>query len=91
MYLDMEKDETREAVAMVGVDASSRQQEAVKNQEEIGVVSQQPYAIGYQTIWAAVCTTAPKKSVTIERSVLTPPAWIDLSNLDDSSYSEYLY
>ena len=34
-------------------------------------------SMGYQTIWAAVETTAPKKSVVIEKNVLSNPAWID--------------
>ena len=91
LYLNMKKDETREVVAMVGVDATRRQQEAIRKGEEIGVVSQQPYAMGYQTMLTAVQTTAPKKSVSIEKKILTPPAWIDASNLDDPAYSEYLY
>lgn len=91
MYLDMKKDETRDAVAMVGVDATTRQQKAIREGEEIGTVSQHPYAIGYQTIWTAVQTTAPKKSVSIERSVLIEPAWIDGVSLDNPAYSAYLY
>ena len=62
-----------------------------RNGEEIGCVSQQPYAMGYQTIWAAVETTAPKKSVVIEKNVLSNPAWIDADCLDDPDYSGYLY
>jgi len=47
--------------------------------------------MGYQTIWAAVETTAPKKSVVIEKNVLSNPAWIDADCLDDPDYSGYLY
>ena len=43
------------------------------------------------TIWAAVETTAPKKSVVIEKNVLSNPAWIDADCLDDPDYSGYLY
>ena len=53
--------------------------------------AEQPYAMGYQTIWAAVETTAPKKSVVIEKNVLSNPAWIDADCLDDPDYSGYLY
>ena len=63
MYLNLEKSDEHDAPALVGVDATTKQQEAIRNGEEIGCVSQQPYAMGYQTIWAAVETTAPKKSV----------------------------
>ena len=91
MFLDMEKDDENHKVAMVGVDATTRQQKAIKDGEEIGVVSQQPYAMGYQTIWTALQATAPKKSVVIERKFLINPAWIDEEGLDNPEYSDYLY
>ena len=91
MYLDLEKSDEYDAPALVGVDATTKQQEAIRNGEELGTVSQQPYAMGYQTIWAAAETTAPKKSVVIEKNVLSNPAWIDADCLDDPDYSGYLY
>ena len=57
LYLDMKKDETKDSIVMVGVDATAKQQEAIRNSKEVGVVSQQPYAMGYQTIWTALLTT----------------------------------
>ena len=65
--------------------------EAIRNGEEIGCVSQQSYAMGYQTIWTAAETTAPKKSVTIEKNLLLNPAWIDSESVDDPDSSAYLY
>ena len=91
LYLGMEKDETRDSIVMVGVDGTAKQQEAIKNGQEVGVVSQQPYALGYQTMWTALQTTAPKKSVEIKRNMRIDPAWIDASNMDDPAYSAYLY
>lgn len=91
MYLELDKGDVKDAPALVGVDATTKQQEAIRNGEEIGCVSQQSYAMGYQTIWAAVETTAPKKSVTIEKELLLNPAWIDAENLDDPDSSAYLY
>ena len=91
MYLELEKSDEGDVPALVGVDATTKQQEAIRNGEEIGCVSQQPYAMGYQTIWTAVETTAPKKSVTIEKNLLLNPAWIDAENLDDPDISGYLY
>ena len=44
---------------------------AIRNAKEVGVVSQQPYAMGYQTIWTALLTTAPKKSVEIKEATHT--------------------
>ena len=87
----MPKDETKEPLMMVGVDATAKQQEAIRNSKEVGVVSQQPYAMGYQTIWTALQTTAPKKSVDIEKNLRIDPAWIDASNIDDPVNSAYLY
>lgn len=91
LYLDMKKDESRDVVAMVGVDATTRQQEAIRNGEEIGVVSQQPFAMGYQTIWTALQATAPRKQVEIKKNILIEPAWIDASNLDNPNYADYIY
>lgn len=91
LYLQMEKSEESDLPVLVGVDATTMQQEAIRNGEEIGCVSQQPYAIGYQTMWAAIQATAPKKSVTIEKNVLLNPAWIEEDCLDDPAYSAYLY
>lgn len=91
MYLDLEKSDEGDTPALVGVDATTKQQEAIRNGDEIGCVSQQPYAMGYQTIWTATETTAPKKSVTIEKNLLLNPAWIDAESLDDPDFSAYLY
>lgn len=92
LYLDMEKNEEEAGIpAMVGVDATSRQVEAVKNGEEIGIVSQNAYAMGYQTMWAAIRSTAPKKKVKVERELLLSPAWIELSNIDNPDYGNYIY
>ena len=91
LYLDTEKIGDH-VLTMVGVDATSKQQEAIRNGVEAGVVSQDPYRIGYQTILAAVQLTAPKEEVSgVERTVLYDPAWIDSSSLDDPEYSDYLY
>lgn len=91
MYLNMKKDETRDAVVMVGVDGTSKQQDAVRNGEELGFVSQQPYAMGYQTAYTALLATAPKKSVKIKKNLRIDPAWVDKNTIDDPSYSAYLY
>lgn len=91
MFLSVNKDNSENKVAMVGVDATSKQQEAVKNGEELGILSQNPYAMGYQTMWAAIQSTAPKKEVTIDKKVLLDPAWIDAENLESEDYANYLY
>ena len=91
MFLDVNKDTGENKVAMVGVDATTKQQEAIKNGEELGVLSQNPYAMGYQTMWAAIQTTAPKKEVKIEKKVLLDPAWIDAENIESEDYADYIY
>ena len=91
LYLGLEKSDAGDAPALVGVDATTKQQEAIRNGEEIGCVSQQSYAMGYQTIWTAAETTAPKKSGTIEKNLLLNPAWIDSESVDDPDSSAYLY
>lgn len=91
LYLGLEKSDAGDAPALVGVDATTKQQEAIRNGEEIGCVSQQSYAMGYQTILTAAETTAPKKSVTIEKNLLLNPAWIDSESVDDPDSSAYLY
>ena len=65
--------------------------EAIKNGEELGVLSQNPYAMGYQTMWAAIQSTAPKKETKIEKQVLLDPAWIDAENLGSEDYANYMY
>ena len=96
MYLNMEKENTAEdsAIAMVGVDATTRQQEAIRNGEEIGVISQDPFTMGYQTIWAALQASIDPEEETeleIEKEILLKPVWLNLDNLDDPNYSNYIY
>lgn len=92
LYLDMDKPENEEGnIAMVGVDATTRQQEAIRDGEEIGVISQDPYAMGYETMWTALKTTAPRKQAKIVKGVLLEPAWIDRNNLDNPEVSNYIY
>lgn len=95
MYLNMDKNEGNEEngrAAMVGVDGTSRQLEAIEAGEEIGLVSQDPYTMGYQTILTALLTTLPEEDeVEIEKEVLLNPVWLDRGNLDDPEYSNYIY
>ncbi len=92
MYLDMEKNEENDRVAMIGVDGTSRQLEAIQSGEEIGLISQDPYTMGYQTILTALMTTVPEeKEVEIEKEILLRPVWLELANLEDPEYSNYIY
>lgn len=91
MYLGLEVQEN--APLMIGVDATTKQQEAVHDGREYGIVSQDPYEIGYQTILVSAQVTDPeyKSQAEIEKITLLPPAWIDSSNIDDPQYSNYIY
>lgn len=91
LYLDMDKDEAQDKIAMVGVDATTRQQKAIRDGEEIGVISQQPYNMGYETAWIALKATAPRKLADITKGEYLEPAWIDLDNLDNPEYSDFIY
>lgn len=99
MYLNMDKNEEMGKIAMVGVDCTTRQQEAIRSGDEIGVVSQDPTIMGYQTIWTALQTTAELEEAPEEESeepgfeqeILLKPVWLDRDNLDDPKYSNYIY
>ena len=91
LYLDLAKEETRDAVAMVGVEATERQQEAIRKGEEIGVVALDPFAVGYHAVWAAVQATAHSASLEIPGQILLPPAWVTRQNIDDPQLADYLY
>lgn len=91
LYLDMDKDESQRKIAMVGVDATTRQQKAIQDGDEIGVISQQPYNMGYETAWTALKATAPKKLADITKGVYLEPAWIDVNNLENPEYSDFIY
>lgn len=91
LYLSVDKREN--APVMVGVDASTVQQDAIKNGQELGCVSQDPYEIGYQTIIAAAqaMSTDDEQAAAVEKNVLLEPGWIDTSNIEDPQNSNYLY
>lgn len=91
LYLSLDKGE--KAPVMVGVDATTVQQKAIADGQELGTVSQDPYAIGYQTIIAAAqaMSTDVQKAAEVEKNVLLEPEWIDASNISDETNSNYLY
>lgn len=92
MYLDMDKNLADHNVVMVGVDATSRQLQAVLDGEELGVVSQDPHTMGYEAMIAAIKATAPKKAgVEIKKNVLLEPVWLNRQNIEDPAYKDYVY
>ena len=90
-YLALEKGES--SPLMVGVDATTVQQKAIADGQEIGTVSQDPYDVGYQTIIAAAqaMSTDEAQAAAVEKNVLLEPEWIDAANIDDPGNSNYLY
>lgn len=93
LYLDFDR-EIREGVAMVGVDATTKQQEAIKNGEELCVISQNPIMIGYETILTAVYAAMQEEGesdITIEKNILLPPQKIHIGNLYNPMNHYYLY
>lgn len=90
LYLSVDKDEENQPL-MIGVDATTKQQEAVKNGSEQGIVSQAPYDIGYETILAAAQATVSPFPSDIEETILLDAKWIDLNDIEEESVSKYLY
>ena len=90
-YLALEKGE--KTPVMVGVDATTEQQKAIADGQELGTVSQDPYDVGYQTIIAAsqAMSTDEAQAAAVEKNVLLEPEWIDATNIGDDTNSNYLY
>lgn len=89
-YLSLEQTDEQLPV-MIGVDATTKQQAAVKDGREFGIVSQDPYEMGYQTILAAAHMTDSDGVQKSEETDLLEPAWIDSSNIDNPEYSNFIY
>lgn len=75
---------------VVGVDGSSRQIQAIEEGKEVGVVSQNPYLMGFQTIYTAALAAADQEEG-LEKNIYTEYAWLDAGNLDDASNQPYFY
>ncbi len=90
LYLSLEQTDEQLPV-MIGVDATTKQQAAVKDGREFGIVSQDPYEMGYQTILAAAHMTDSDGVQKSEETDLLEPAWIDSSNIDNPEYSNFIY
>lgn len=90
LCLSVLQDAGKDSITLIGTDATSAQQDAIQSGAEAGTVSQQPYAIGYQTILTALHVTTEELSSS-ERTTLLDPAWIDANALDDPYYADYIY
>lgn len=92
MYLELDEILENRNILMVGMDATTVQQDAIHDGRQIGVVSQNPHMMGFETIWTALLTTVEDmKDVEFSRNRLLQPVWIDMNNIDDVEYGKYLY
>ncbi|MGN0399976.1 MAG: ABC transporter substrate-binding protein [Blautia sp.] len=75
-------------VAVVGFDAGKEQKEAIAAGEEVGVIAQNPYGMGYATVVAAV-----RAALNLPNDAYINPGyqWIDSETLKDKKYVNYLY
>lgn len=87
LFLEVQKNYEDRAMSFVGVDASPAQQKAVSEGRELGIVAQQPYMLGYQTVCEAVRALS---GASVKRETLLDTAWIDQNTLENPDYAQYL-
>lgn len=90
LFLEVQESLEEHELTFVGFDADQGQQKAVEEERELGFVAQQPYLIGFQTIYEAVKAMS-METVDVEASqVLLDTAWIDKNRLNNEDYAQYL-
>ncbi|MDO5337713.1 MAG: substrate-binding domain-containing protein [Eubacteriales bacterium] len=88
LFLEVQNELEDRELTFIGVDTTQEQQEAILDGRELGTVAQQPYAIGYQTIYQAVRALC---GASVEQEILLDTAWIDAQALETpEEYAEYL-
>ena len=90
LCLSLVQDAGRDSIIFIGTDATSAQQDAIRDGAEVGTLSQKPYELGYQTVLAALQTTT-EDPFSGKQTTLLDPAWIDTTTLDDPYYADYIY
>ena len=90
VVLDCVQNSKRQDIAIVGVDGTTAQQEAVKSGREVGFVAQNPYEIGYQTILEAIKAAEPGDLEDSEKHVWVKSQWIDSQNIKEFENTKYL-
>lgn len=76
------------AIALVGFDSGHAQVQAIRDGLMLGAVSQDPIAIGYETVKAAVQALEGEE---LPKEVWTGFYWYDESNVDDEEIKAVLY
>jgi ribose transport system substrate-binding protein len=100
-FLNLEKN-TEKTIAVIGVDATAAQVKAISEGTEVGVISQNPYKIGYDTMMDAIMATVHEQDKAgnkteepaekpEEASDLQEPVWLDQTNLEEAQYADYIY
>lgn len=77
-----------EPLKIVGFDSGEEQIQAVKDGEELGFISQNPYAMGYATVVAAARSMAKQEN---SPYIDTGFQWIDQNNIESEEMQKYLY
>ena len=80
--------EGTEDIKVVGFDSGKEQIKAIRDGREYGVISQNPYGLGYATIVAAVRAAG---DLPLDRFVDTGYQWLDQSSIDLDGNQKYLY
>ena len=88
--LECVKSSGRQDIAIVGVDGTKAQQEAVRSGQEVGFIAQNPYEIGYRTILKALRVAEPGELEGSEKVDWVKSQWIDQGNLESFVGTKYL-
>lgn len=92
IYHELNGTMVNQNLVMVGVDATTLQQEALREGRQMGIISQNPHMMGFETIWTALLASVdPETEVELIKNKLLQPVWIDLESINDAGYGEYLY
>lgn len=75
-------------IQIVGFDLGQTQLEAIRNGKEVGVISQNPYGMGYVTVIAAV-----RAALDMENDAFIDSGfqWLDKDNIDLAENAKYIY
>jgi len=78
----------KQGLAVIGYDSGKQQIDAIRSGVESGAITQNPIAIGYKCVEAAVKAI---KGETIEKKIDTGFKWYDKTNIDSDEIKPLLY
>lgn len=79
---------SKKEIVVVGFDAGKKQIEAVKKGIQLGMLTQNPYGMGYATIVAGIRADLGLEN---DAFINTGYQWIDKDTLEQPEYGNYLY